>query len=718
MKQYDTDYEYVRLEHTIKAIEGQLQREINLLAQSTEYARQLQEELTEHVRAVPNDLGSLTELWQYQTFMDAMEREYKVVKERVERLNKLKNSPYFARIDFRETSMQEPEQIYIGLSNLTDEEQQDFLVYDWRAPISSLFYDYEVGNAQYESPAGVVKGNLSLKRQFKIINQKIVYMFDSSIKIDDEILQEILSSNADEKMKTIVASIQREQNTVIRNDTNKVLIVHGPAGSGKTSIALHKAAYLLYKHRDYIKSDNILILSPNKIFSSYISNVLPELGEDNIKEETFYGYFSRYDKNIKVESIYDQMDYILKNKSDQKRLENIKYKTSQGFLEILDSYIEELQSGESNLFQDIFFNGNLVMSKSEMKKLFKEDRILPFNNRLEILRQRILRYLNIFEKQRFNEIKQELAQQDEYLNSHEINRKARAILAVEFEDVKKQIDSICSVDCQELYERIAEPLYKEGGYYLYEDWVALVYMKVMLGYISKDGSIKHLIIDEAQDYTMMQYKILRKVFHNARVTILGDINQLVNHYMNIKDYDYIVRAYTGLNTVKVLLKKSYRSTRQIIDFCKNIIEDPYEAEYFNRNGMPPQLSEFDNLNDLQHAITRDIEILKSEGFESFAIICRTAAQGRRLYNYLKNKLNLRLITKDDDDFKKGILIIPSYLSKGLEFDAVFVFAEDDDYYPADERNLLYTVCTRAMHRLNLYMLNARIARECKTWLQE
>ncbi|CEH34314.1 Helicase IV [Romboutsia lituseburensis] len=395
----------------------------------------LKKEAVETQRELWSDLGSvsiengLDQLSDFMSFMDIMKNQKRSheFNEKLEaKYEKMLESPYFGRIDFVEENESTNEKCYIGLSNLIDEDY-DFLVYDWRAPISSMFYDYETGQASYECPEGLISGEITSKRQYKINNGKIEYMFDSNISIEDEVLQELLSKNSDDKMKGIVTTIQREQNKVIRNEYYKNLIVQGAAGSGKTSVALHRIAYLLYKHKDKITPQNIIIFSPNNIFNDYISNVLPQLGEDNMYQTTFKDYMHKELSNqFKKETTSEMMEYILDSNEKltyQDRIKNIKFKTSVEFMNILKQYVNYLETMDRG-FKDIFVRGKLIISSKDIQKLFFEDYSnLPVKRRLEKIKSRIVFLIEPYEKAWIDEIYKELFQSGDYIDKEEMIEK-------------------------------------------------------------------------------------------------------------------------------------------------------------------------------------------------------------------------------------------------------------------------------------------------------
>ncbi len=720
------NYERARLARVTDEIKTQLDNGINAVSNYKREAISLQKEMWEDVKLTPADLFDLegaTQVWQYQTGIMSQARKYKFTFDKVSRLERMYQSPYFGRIDFLEAGEKTAEQIYIGIYNLITENNREILVYDWRAPISGMFYDYETGLCSYDCPGGTITGQMLLKRQYKIENSDIIYMFDSSLSINDEILREILGKSTDNRMKTIVTSIQREQNTVIRNIEDRILIVDGPAGSGKTSIALHRAAYLLYKYRESIKSDNILVFSPNNVFEDYISNVLPELGEDNIQRSTFIGFFGNiFDAKFKVETMNEQMEYILSGYADKTRLRCIEFKSSLQFLTILKNYVQYLENGTGTEFRDLIYSGKVVITGDEIYRLFKEDySYLPYVKRLEKLRQRLFYLLEQCEETRVraaqdNQVKEDDAEADT------VNKKVKE----EYESLKNHIIQMTSYDVHALYMELfrkielfaqtddkQEPddLSAFGKYTVgrlsqdiinYEDAAPVIYLKTALDTPVNAKAIKHVIIDEAQDYTVIQFEIFRMVFENCKMTILGDVNQSVNGYMNIGSFELISDIFHKKHSRSISLTKSYRSSKEIADFCKQLLFSRKDSDQLNRHGSMPKIVKVDKSN-LYKRIAADIIELKSRQNNLIAVICKTAAQCGAAYKVISSYVDIKLVSNKNEEYQGGVIIIPSYLAKGLEFDAVLVHsAEEGDYSGEEDSRLLYTVCTRALHELYLY----------------
>lgn len=693
-------------------------------------------------RELWSDLGSvsiengLDQLSDFMSFMDIMKnqkRSHEFTQKLEEKYERMLESPYFGRIDFVEDNESCTQKCYIGLSNLVDEDY-DFLVYDWRAPISSMFYDYETGQASYECPEGTISGEITGKRQYKINNGKIEYMFDSNLSIDDEMLQELLSKNADDKMKGIVTTIQREQNQVIRNENYKNLIVQGSAGSGKTSVALHRIAYLLYKHRDKVTPQNIIIFSPNNVFNDYISNVLPQLGEDNMYQTTFKDYMHKeLGHEFKKESPSEMMEYILSSNEKltyQDRIKNIKFKTSVEFVEILKQYISYVETVDRS-FKDIVVRGKLIISSEDIKTLFFNDYSnLPIKRRLEKIKSRIIFLIEPYEQSWIDEIYEELFKSGDFIQKEEIIEKSTLIVKENLRDVYDSIYKMTEFNLIEIYK----DLFKNLNTFLneinveyddnfinhiktytidnlnakilnYEDQVALLYLKGALGDIPTTSQIKYVIIDEAQDYTPLQYEIFYQLFKSANMTILGDINQSINPFMNVGNYNNIYNISQN-DTCIINLTKGYRSTMEITNFSRNLLSENIDDECVERHGDEPTIVSFSDKLSMNEKLVEDIKSYSKKSFKSIGIITKTARETKVLYNFLKeNNIDVSSIEKDDDYYTNGVTVIPSYLAKGLEFDVVFIYdASNKNYNSEDERLLLYTCCTRALHVLNVYHL--------------
>lgn len=698
-------------------------------------AIETQRELWENVGAVSveNSLQHIVDFMQFINTMKVQKRSHEFERKLIDKYENMLLSPYFARMDFQEDGEETAEKYYIGISNLINGDF-DFLIYDWRAPVSSMFYDYEIGEAYYKCPDGIINGKISMKRQYKIHDGEIEYMFDSNIKIDDEVLQDILSKSSDNKMKAIVTTIQREQNKAIRNEKYKNLIVQGPAGSGKTSVALHRIAYLLYKHRDTITAKNIVIFSPNNIFNDYISNVLPQLGEDNMLQTTFKEYMHDVLKDIAGKENYcEVMENIFGDESEQAypiRVKSLRFKSSVEFVKLLRVYTEYLETMDRG-FEDITLRGKTIISAEEMKELLYKDYVnLPLKRRLEKLKQRILYLLEPYERALVNKAMTEVQESDEYLEQDEIVKLSKALVSREIKTIVNEIEEKTKFDLMDCYKAFYEDIEVflkmanikydnesieeikkytlenlKGKKINYEDQIALLFIRGAVGGIPKTEEVKYVIIDEAQDYTPLQYEVFNQLFNKANKTILGDISQSINPYMNMGSYSNVVDIFKPENTSIINLTKSYRSTMEITKFSRRILSDEINNEYVERRGACPKLNGFICEEDINKRIVEKVKVYKEQGHNSIGIITKNAQEAKGVYNYLKDKLNVKIIVSEDDEYENDILVIPAYLAKGLEFDVVMIYnASYLRYKDEEDRLLLYTACTRALHVLEIFYM--------------
>lgn len=657
---------------------------------------------------------------------------YEFYQQIVQRLKRMHAAPYFGRIDFHEQGKDEAEAMYIGIATFFDE-QESCLIYDWRAPVSSMFYDFGPGPARYECKEGAIQGEMLRKRQYRIVDGVLQFMFDTNLKIDDEILQQILSQSATGKMKQIVTSIQQEQNRVIRNDDQDLLIVQGPAGSGKTSIALHRAAYLLYKYRDRIHSENILIFSPNRIFSDYISNVLPELGEENVVQLTLQEYAaSVLGERFRLEEVYDQLEYFFSaplTEEYRTRIDSVRFKSSQKYVQMIRNYIARLEQEHGQRFEPVVYQDEEIVSAAQLRYFWNEYQYLPLRKRLKKIRRRIYTMLKPIKKKRIHELKQQLDLQ--FKKAHiDWFKEAVEMVQAELEPLYQKLDEWMKLDPFELYaelfrspeaangvaegdlpERwnaIAQQTQKawEEGWIPYEDVAPLViFHRAMTGEGRLEEAIKHIFIDEAQDYSPFQYELIHRTFPQCKLTLLGDVNQLVHPYLGTADYQTIAEIFGLQKTEMIRLEKSYRSTHEIAAFAQQILQMPEDHEMINRRGEKPQLTLLTE-RDVQPVLLHGIAEMRAKGAKSIGIVARTAAEAAMLHHLLQDHLSIHLVTKEDGEFTRDAVVIPSYLAKGLEFDAVLVYLGSADAYPDHEMNLLYMVCTRALHYLHLYQVGS------------
>lgn len=595
--------------------------------------------------------------------------------ENKKRLHRLKDTAYFGRIDFVDEDTNQPKNIYVGVHNFQDADANENLVYDWRAPISGLFYDFELGKAHYNSLSGEVKGDITLKRQFRIRKGEMEYMLDTDVTIHDEVLQQELNQASSDKMRNIVGTIQKEQNAIIRNEDARHLIIQGVAGSGKTSIALHRIAFLLYRFKETINSEDILIISPNKVFASYISNVLPELGEENVVETSMEEIaHEALDYQVKFQTFFEQVTELLE-KNDAKLIDRIQFKSSIDIVKKLDEYVVYLENDGFKV-EDIMVKGKPVPSWF-IKEAFDRYRRMPL-------------------LKRFNEVVREIVENVYKYYQIEVQYKDRTAL---HSTIRKMFPSYNPrVLYKGFYQWLGNPEMlktKAGNKYEWSDVYAFIYLKSRLEGLKPNNKIKHLVIDEMQDYSEVQYKVL-SMLYPCKKTILGDVNQSVNPFSS-SNLPTIEKVFSGATSMTML--KSYRSTYEITQFTKRISSD-IDIEAIERHGEEPQLVACKNLTHQISIIKSKIADFQQSKYHSLGIICKTQKQVDALYETLKDVHEMNILNAASVAFGSGIVITTAHLAKGLEFDAVIVpFCTDKYYKTKADRQMLYVACTRAMHEL-------------------
>lgn len=602
------------------------------------------------------------------------------------RFRKMLDSPFFGRVDFRYDGDDEPEIFYIGIGNFAERPGELPLIYDWRSPVSGLFYDFDRGPASYLAPGGEMTGEICSKWQYKIRDGKMIYGFESDVKIDDDILKAELGSNGEVQLKNIIRTIQKEQNAIIRNTKDRILVIQGAAGSGKTSVALHRIAYLLYHDRQNLKSSNILILSPNGVFSDYISHILPELGEENIQEMSFdlFAYRKLQDTAADCE---DRCDQIEREMRDPKAAERFALKQSQAFVDQMEGFALELEDELMN-FSDVSYK-SFVKSESEIITLFYD------------------KFADIPLLSRMDAVAETFIDEIETLLNRDLPEEERIPLIEKFRKMYETMDFYV------LYNRF---LKKEGYQTLprrplekrklrYEDVYPVLYLKYRLSRQAERSNIKHLVIDEMQDYSRLQYLIIRRMF-SCKMTILGDRAQTMADQQ--QDVLQFLPGIFGKDLRRIEMRKSYRNTVEIASYAANLIgvTDP---ELFERHGMP--VLERD-VTDLEAALREAVDTLfpEEKTYETAAVIVPDEKTAERAYLILREILaekdfdcgkRLSWLNRDSSSFKKGLTVTTFYLAKGLEFDQVF------SIFPKDEKREImmqaqYIAATRALHELRVY----------------
>ena len=649
---------------------------------------------------------ALVELSQYinpvtDKIIDYEEEEHKILL-----LEKMIKSPYFARIDFKFDDEDEFEKIYIGRSSLRKNSYQEMYVYDWRSPIASVFYRFMTGEAFYDAPCGRVTGELNLKRQYEIKNGKLEYFFDSDVQIVDEFLRQLLSQNTTAKMKAIVETIQHEQDVVIRDMENDLLMVQGVAGSGKTSIALHRAAYLMYQGlQTKLSANNIMIISPNSIFEQYISNVLPELGEDNVISSVFEDILSELLNGRKIQSRNDFLENLIVNSKYKEISRNsIEFKTSSFFREILDQFLIDIPRQWIE-FEDVYYEGKCVVSRQILKDKILGRTETPLGIKLEQLEDYILEQIFGTGKGRGHKEEKNLIKQEiQKFIKIDIVELYKILFSNEAYFYSLLQNSNPSQNIKNIWKYTKENLEADSLYY--DDAIAIAYLYLKIYGTNKYKNIKQVVIDEAQDYYPLQYEIFNLLFSNAKFTILGDMKQTLAKKEDISFYEQIQKILNKKKSSLIMLDKSFRCTNEILNFSLKFIEQSSQIKSFNRNGDSPKVYIADNSEIFIDEIVKEINLCQEKGFQSICLICKTEKNSIYLFNKIKHKLDIQLIKNGSVSDLQGVFILPVYMSKGLEFDAVLICdADSQNYHDEDDKNLLYVACTRALHKLSLFCEN-------------
>lgn len=614
-----------------------------------------------HTEMDPNEMRSMMAESDLQVSIMQSKGNY------LQRLFRIQNKPYFGSIRFKEEGSEEEDNIYIGITHVED--KLDYYVHDWRSPICSMFYDYETGPASYKAPSGIIKGNIIKKRQYIIEDAELKHIFDNDLNISDSLLQEVLAEESSDKMKNIVNTIQEEQNKVIRNTEDKNLIVEGIAGSGKTSVALHRIAFLLYRIPN-LTSSNVVVFTPNKVFSEYISNVLPELGEDNTYDMTFYDLLCQNINEYKdIENFTDFISRYYKGNVDN--YDMVKYKQSDEIIKDIDSYI-------NNLLSTIKFNNKLEYDN------FIEIDTEELNNMLNYKYNRF----PLFE--RIKEISKRIASNNyegSTKNASSIEKKLKELL-----NIKLDLKDIFNNFYQSEYSKYKDKV--NDKYLYYEDACIFLYIKSLLVGFNTNHVIKEIVIDEAQDYNKLQYLIIKKTFKTSNYTILGDTNQTINPYYKYNSLEELTSIFDS--SKYITLTKTYRSTGKIIDYTNKILGLNHVTAI--RNDKASDIIFRNNIT--KNDFLTDINNLKTIS-KSIAIITKNDKEAEKVYNMLKDDLDIMLI----DGFghiKRDLVVVPSYVAKGLEFDSVIIYTDEDNKYQEKDKYLFYVACTRAQHNLIIY----------------
>ncbi len=640
------------------------------------------------------------ELTQIHYDMEKKMVDSKIAEDDIYFYKKLIRSPYFARVDFKPDNASKSRSVYIGLRTLQDPKTFKTYVCDWRAPISSLFYDEFEDKAYFEAPSGTIKGDLLLKRQYKFLNGELDSFINCDIKIDDDILRDVLSSSSGDSLKVIVNSIQREQNNAVRYSDKENLIVIGPAGSGKTSVGFHRLAFLLYRNRTELTSSEIVMFSNNDIFSSYVADIIPELGEMPINYASFRGIFKAEISDYAVEDYYALAEDVLKG--DKDKLFSTKEKSSTEFMKYLDESVKSFVPE----FDDISFYGFNIISKDDILSRYNACEGAPAT-RGEV----VAKYIDSLITNIFDDNKDEISARiiDENSSEDELRivkkelREFRQSVSQSIKDatIPDGVDVYFDVLREYAEEKNMPYLLnsektKENGIIEFQDALGIVYLKTAYRSSAVLSGVKHILIDEAQDYSLIQHEIIKRMFPRAKFTILADTNQAIIEDVNICDENVLAKIY-GAQIRK--LNKSYRSTKEINEYALNLLPEEKRYDIFRRDGEP--------VEETKGEMSLLKEKVKSSVCENrtVCVLTKTEEDAKTVYNFINNEIDgVSLCVNNSGSVAASVCVMPLAYSKGLEFDTVFVADINGSFKGEENKKNLYLASTRALHKLCVFTI--------------
>ena len=612
--------EYAHLEDIKDKIEKELELERQDLKQQEEGLIKKRREMWEECAHNVIDFDDIVDMNAYDETVRENYGHFVRKEQTVHQLEYLKNNPYFGRIDFLEAGERFAEEIYIGRYGFRNKKTREYEIYDWRTPIASMFYDSGIGDVSYRCPAGIIEGQLTCKRQYKIENGELKYCYDTTVAVQDEVLEEVLAENTDKVLRVIIDTITMEQNQAIRQPQELNMLVTGPAGSGKTSVGMHRLAYLLYHNRENLSAEKIVVLSRNEIFSSYVSEILPELGEENVNDVMFDSLVNRgISKEYKKRDYYEQVEYLLKHKEGNLRSKAIELKYSLEFIQYLNEMKTEFRGKHTDF-----------------------DTVLEF-------------YLYLL-KQYTQDSFQEIANYTRNQVRH--------------------------------------------GKINYEDMLVVSYIRILLGAIKPMEDISHVVVDEAQDYNLLQLQIIRTLYPKAHFTILADAHQAIHPLTSTTDMQKMIEVFrTQYGMKEISLSKSYRSTAPINEFAFDIIGIHNPELYVDRDGKKPEIRVCKNRKKEIMKLLREIPEDKSVAILTADLDSARYVQKKMGDIVAKTERPIQYLLNPNECLEEKIIAMPIMLAKGLEFDIVIVWDDRDEAYWNENKNLKYLMCTRALHEL-------------------
>ncbi|EHP50874.1 MAG: AAA family ATPase [Clostridium perfringens] len=652
------------------------------------------------VEEYKDDEDKLIEYFDHERYVK--EQAFTTIDKKLKELTILKESPYFGRVTFNDLEFNQKDTLYVGRFGVTPEGSYEPVIVDWRAPVASLFYHGSLGEASYTSPDGPIKCDIEGRRQIIVKKGELKGVFDSAIDVKDDILQMVLSNNSSDKLKDVIMTIQQEQDEIIRKERTSNIVVNGVAGSGKTTIALHRVAYLLYNYRKELE-DKVLILGPNGIFMEYISQVLPSLGEVGVKQETFASFaLKEMDSELYIMSFDKYLEKILSE--DKEFIEDAKYKNSYEIIKDLDNLVKEMDKDYFHV-EDVKYFGDLVISKEEIEEMFnKHYEYMPLFRRSEKIKRIILSKIKDKRDQKVWELNEEIRKEKEKLTTEELlieenNLEFRRKLRIR-EIVKEVMDSRAKLDSWISREDVLDIYDRFNGNkkeYTINDLAPILYLAIKLEGKKATKDYRHVVIDEAQDYSPLQFKVVRELTGTKYFTVVGDVNQRLIKYSDLAPMMELGKIFDDVNPEIYNLNKSYRSTYEIMEYANKYLDEDRIIPIV-RHGKPVEEIEFHNNEELSESIIESLKEFSNEGLESIAIITRDKEELEKVYNLISNKVHLVKFDNEDVLYKGGNVIIPSYFAKGLEFDGVII-VDNGSSKDENEDLIKYIMSTRALHRL-------------------
>ncbi len=686
-------FEREHLGETLNVLNREIINYIDKRKYITDYIIDYRKKVIEEYR---DDEDKVQEYFDHEAYVK--EEAFRTIDRKLKEFTKLKESPYFGKISFIEDGSV-PEEMYIGRFGLTPEETYEPVIVDWRAPVASLFYKGTLGSASYQSPGGDVETNIVGRRQIIIKKGELKGVFDSALDVKDEILQMVLTNNSSDKLKDIVMTIQEEQDEIIRAPKDKVVVVNGVAGSGKTTIALHRVSYLLYNYRKQF-GDKVLILGPNDIFMDYISGVLPSLGEDGIDNMTFEVFaINEIGLTEEVQGFSYYMEEAMSG--NEINLRDYKEKSSEEFVNKLDEVVKEMNENYFNIEDVVFFN-ETIMTKEEIKDLFQNYYSnMPLFRRSEKIKRIIISKIKdkrdekvyLLNKEMEEKLK-EVKEEDLIFEKNNIDFQRRLRIREIIREVinaRTALNSwITREDTIDIYKRAVNT-----NNLTYMDLAGILYLMIKLEGKKSSKEYKHVVIDEAQDYSFMQYRIIKEMTGCSSMTIVGDSNQrLIETDEEVAMVN--LQSIFGDKVINYSLNKSYRSTQEIMEYASKFLHEERIVPLV-RNGEKVLEEEVTNIEDQVETILSIIEDYEEEGLESIAVITKNKETLKEISHKLKEKTKILTFDRSDIIYTGGKVIMPAYYAKGLEFDGVIILEEEK---PSPDL-VKYIMCTRALHRLSV-----------------